>query len=237
MTQRSMILIAPRFSEATQISREIGLEMWDQFEKMGVNVLPIGHYRVRPTYFLWRLNQLDRLDPGPRLCIYIGHGEYAEHESTRNSLTGGELLGTRNSAFTLLNQQDSIRNQLLVNKLTSKPTILVAIGCKTEELGKYLVNKGLRTFIGTPENTLVNRFTQVDRGKPDIAYIYATLARALIEGAMPSGAVKIMNAVADILEHHAKQFTASDTAFQEISDIYESPKTYQVYGEDTPWQN
>lgn len=231
--QKSVVLIAPRFTEATRTSRLIGLAFKDYFEEQGVNVLPLGHFRARRLPLLLKLKQQQRIEKPPHLVIYIGHGEYVQQ---RNSLIGGELLGSKLELFTLLNTKPFPVNQRIINNLVREPTIFFTIGCSTGKLGEYLTNRGLKSFIGTYYPTWVSQIDLDEDNVPDIIPIYLAVIQSLITGNPISAAIESMKFIARVYYNKAENLPESEDK-QDILNTFASPTNYKLLGQDMKWVN
>lgn len=229
--RKTVILIAPRFTEATRISRKIGVAFLDYFKQNNVNVLPLGHFKVRRIPFLARIRQQQLLEKPNHLIVYIGHGAYINQ---RNSLVGGEFLGSRLELFSLLNTGPYFINQRIIRNLVREPTILFTIGCSTGELGKYLVNRGLTSFIGTFLPTWVSNIDLDEDNVPDIIPIYLSVIQALITGNPISVAIEGMNFMANMYYNKAKTLPESEDK-TDILNTYASPTHYQLIGQNIKW--
>lgn len=139
---KSVIIISPSHSTATQLSSEATDQLYNYFNEKGYNTIYLEGSQARKLPLLLALNQTEG---DRRLIIYIGHG------ANGDSLIGDEILNWNIRRLQLITTDQDIFNQAILSKF-GENDIIITIACEAYNLGVLLVEEyGVQSFYTSSE--------------------------------------------------------------------------------------
>lgn len=162
------LIIHPYFSDATVISTKLASHLidWFYFER-GIQTFDVPGFHARPRTLIRTLHEMRIWDGGSTpLVVYIGHGKEESWLGYEYHTFLDRLLSLPNQV--LLDTSHRLLNNLMINNL--KNSIIVSIACRTlSTLGPFLINHGIKAYLGSTTNMNVSL---EDYNQDDIRDIY-----------------------------------------------------------------
>jgi hypothetical protein len=217
------LIIAPTHSKETRLLSTSAVNLHNYFQRSGVRSYILLGFGARRIPLITMLRSLW----GSRLAIfYYGHG-------SPKTLIGSELINRPIKQLHLIteNMRDPL-NQRIVRLL--RGSIIYTVACDSaEDLGQWLVERGVRAFVGSSKPMWITQDLDFDNDRiPDMTTILTYGPRRLLEG------VSLAQAVEDYRSQ--AMMMANDYSFKhnfpELTEIMDqNVKYYRVIG-DGEWK-
>ncbi len=217
------LIIAPTHSKETRLLSTSAVNLYNYFRLAGARPYILLGFGARRIPLLSMLRSFK----GYRLAIfYYGHG-------TPKTLIGSELITRPMRQFHLLTENlTDPMNKRIVRLL--KGSIIYTVACDSaEDLGEWLVEHGVRAFVGSTKPMWITQDLDFNRDHvPDMTTILTLGPRRLLEGYPLSQAVEDYRSIATMM---ANDYSFKSD-FPELTEILDqNVKYYNVIG-DGEWR-
>lgn len=129
------------------------------------------------------LAMLNSLNGRPIALFYYGHG-------TKRTLIGSEFITRKMPPFHMLNKRSDPWNNKIIERL--KGGLIFTVACDSaDDLGNYLVSRGIRAFVGSREPMWITQNLDFDQdGTPDMTGLFTLAPKQLAQGVALDQAVE-----------------------------------------------
>ena len=173
-------IVAPTHSKETRWLATAAVHLHRWFLKHGFRSNILLGFGARKAPLMTMLNSLRGQ---PIALFYYGHG-------TKRTLIGSEFITRKMPPFHLLTMRRDPWNTRIIERL--RGALIFTVACDSaEELGNYLVGKGIRAFVGSKEPMWITQNLDFDKdGTPDMTSLFTLAPRQLAQGMVLDQAVE-----------------------------------------------
>jgi len=215
------LIVAPTHSKETRLlaTAAVHLHRWFLSQGFKSNILLGFGARKAPL-----MAMLNSLRGQPIAMFYYGHG-------TKKTLLGSEFITRKMPPFHMLTKKRDPWNNRIISLL--RGALIFTVACDSaDDLGNYLVSRGIRSFVGSKEPMWITQNLDFDKdGTPDMTGLFTLAPRQLAQGMVLDQAVE--NYKNRALEMRANY--VFNTKYPEVGGLMEKNiRNYGIIG-DQGW--